>query len=134
MVGGRDATLVPIEFSSSDVGGAILTFTDRPTEVTGQISTDSSVVSATVLLFPADRSAWVGYGSSSRRFSATRVGHQRSFKVTNLPAGDYLAAAIPDRLATDWQDPEFLQSLVQDATRVRVPEAGRVSVTLRIVR
>jgi hypothetical protein len=134
MVGGRDASIVPIDITSNDVGGAVLTFTDRPSEITGQVAAESGADAATVLVFPADSAGWTGYGASSRRMANTRVGKDGSFRVPNLPAGEYLAVAIPDRMANDWQNPKFLQSLAQQAERVRVPDAGQATVSLRVIR
>ena len=82
--------------------------------------------------FPSDPTAWVGYGSSSRRFASTRVGKDGRFRLMNLPAGEYLALAIPDRLATDWQNPRFLDSVAAEATRVRVRDGERVTQLLKV--
>ena len=132
-VNGRDASLVPIDVESNDVSGVMLTFTDRPSEFAGDVSVDSGTPeTATVLVFPSDPTAWVGYGSSSRRFSSTRVGKDGKFRVMNLPAGEYFAIAIPDRLATDWQNPKFLESLTPEATRVRVRDGERVTQMLKV--
>jgi hypothetical protein len=136
MVNGRDASVVPIDFESADIGGAAITFTDRPSELSGQVSSDGNgaLDAATVLVFPAEESAWVGYGSTSRRFSSSRVDKQGNFKVTALPAGDYLAVAIPDKLASDWQNPAFLQSLVSDATRLRIRDGDKLTASLKVAR
>ena len=85
-----------------------------------------------MLVFPSDPTAWVGYGSSSRRFASTRVGKDGKFRIVNLPAGEYFAVAIPDRLATDWQNPQFLESLAPEATRVRVRDGERVTQMLKV--
>src|SRR5689334_743969 len=127
MVGGRDASVVPIDLESNDVGGVMLTFTDKPSVFSGEVTGDSALESNTVLVFPTDTSAWVGYGSSSRRFNSTRVGKDGKFRINNLPAGEYFAIAVPDRNATDWQNPRVLETLAQSATRVRVHDADTVT-------
>jgi hypothetical protein len=132
--GGRDASVTPIELDSSDLSGVTLTFTDRPSELSGQVTADGQMETATVLVFPAEQSAWVGYGTSSRRFSNARVDAQGKFKVTNLPAGDYLAVAIPDKMANDWQNPKFLESLVVEATRVRIRDGEQATASLKVAR
>jgi hypothetical protein len=134
MVNGRDASVVPIEMESADLGGATILFTDRPTEVSGQVTSDGPLEAATVLVFPAESSAWTGYGSVSRRFANTRADKQGNFKITALPAGDYLVAAIPDKMASDWQDPKFLESLVAEATRVRVRDGEKATANLKVTR
>jgi hypothetical protein len=135
MVNGRDASVVPIDIEGNDFGGVMITFTDRPSEFAGDVSVDNgSPESATVLVFPTDTSAWVGYGTASRRFSSTRVGKDGKFAIRNLPAGDYFAVAIPDRLATDWQNPKFLESLTAEAVRVRVRDGDKVTQMLKVSR
>jgi hypothetical protein len=133
MVNGRDASVVPIDIEANDVSGVMIAFTDKPSEFAGDVSVDSGAAeTATVLVFPSDPNAWVGYGSSSRRFSSTRVGKDGKFRVMNLPAGEYFAIAIQDRLATDWQNPRFLESLAPEATRVRVRDGERVTQMLKV--
>jgi hypothetical protein len=132
-VNGRDASVVPIDIESNDVSGVMITFTDKPSEFAGDVSADTGTPeTASVLVFPSDPAAWVGYGSSSRRFSNTRVGKDGKFRITNLPAGEYFAIAIPDRLATDWQNPKFLELLTPQATRVRVRDGERVTQMLKV--
>jgi hypothetical protein len=134
LANGRDASVVPVDISD-DLGGVQIVFTDRPSELSGQVTWEgSSPEGATVLVFPADSSAWVGYGSQSRRLSSARVDQQGHFKVTALPAGDYLAVAIPDKMANDWQDPKFLESLVPDATRVHVGDGEKATASLKVAR
>jgi hypothetical protein len=100
-VNGRDASVVPIDIENNDVSGVMIVFTDKPSEFAGDVSVDTgSPESLSVLVFPSDPTAWVGYGSSSRRFSSTRVGKDGKFRVMNLPAGEYFAVALPDRLAS----------------------------------
>jgi hypothetical protein len=134
MAGGRDASVVPIEFDSSDIGGVMLTFTDRPTELSGQVTGEGALERNTVLVFPADAAAWTGYGSSSRRFANVRVDKGGNFKASNLPAGEYLAVAIPDKIANDWQNPKFLESIASQATRVRIRDGEKVTESLKVIR
>ncbi|HXT70142.1 MAG TPA: carboxypeptidase-like regulatory domain-containing protein [Vicinamibacterales bacterium] len=135
MVNGRDASVVPVEIEGSDVGGVTIAFTDRPSELSGDVTVETGTPeAASVLVFPTDTSAWTGYGSTSRRFASARVGKDGKFRFANLPAGEYYAIAIPDRLATDWQNPKFLESLSVEATRVRVRDGDRVTQMLKVSR
>jgi len=130
---GRDASVVPIDLGS-DLAGVTITFTDRPTELSGQVSANGALETMTVLIFPAESSAWSGYGSSSRRFANVRADKAGNFKVNNLPAGEYFAVAIPDRIANDWQNPKFLESLTSEATRVRLRDGDKQTATLKVSR
>ncbi len=135
MVNGRDASVTPVEIESGDINGVTINFTDRPSEVSGQVQMETGQPEAvTVLVFPAEQQAWTGYGSVARRFSSVRADKEGRFRVTNLPAGNYYLAAIPDKLASNWQDPKFLEALASDATRVSVRDADKLSQSLKVIR
>ena len=131
MLGGRDVSEVALTLGSDNVDGLVLTFTDRPTAVSGTIRNAQGRpdANATVLVFHAD-GAWTDAGPSPRRLGSTRPDRSGAFTITGLPVGDYHVIAIDDRLATDWQDPAFLRKLAPLASRVTVTEDGRATVDL----
>jgi hypothetical protein len=134
MAGGVDVADRPLELDS-DASGVMLTFTDRSSDLSGQVTTGGSADGpVTVIVFPADSSAWIGYGSSSRRLRSLRADGTGSYTASNLPPGDYLVAAVPDKRAGDWQNPAFLESLAASATRVRVGAGEKVTQNLQVVR
>ena len=55
-----------------------------------------------------------------RTVKSDKVG---TFKLPALPHGDYLAIALEYVLDGDWNDPQFLESLRERATRVSLREA-----------
>ena len=133
-LGGRDVTDAPLDIDS-DVSGVALVFTDRPIELSGRVTGDASLTEgATVILFPADQSAWVGYGSSTRRLRNVRADKTGAFTIGNLPAGDYYLAAVTEKIAVDWQNPEFLASLASDATRVRLNDGQKLTQNVKVAR
>lgn len=135
IVNGRDASVTPVEIEGGDINGVTINFTDRPSELSGQVQTETGQPEAvTVLVFPAEQQAWTGYGSVARRFSSVRANKDGRFTISNLPAGNYYMAAIPDKLASNWQDPKFLEALASDATRVTVRDADKVSQSLKVIR
>ena len=124
-LGGRDVTDAPFEIDG-DLTGVMLTFTDRQTQLSGTVTSETGPPdAATVIAFPTDSSAWVGYGSASRRLRTARVDKTGNYSITNLPAGEYFVVAVPERMAADWQNPKFLEGLTADATRVRLPEGDK---------
>lgn len=133
-LGGRDVTDTPLDIDS-EVSGVALVFTDRPIELSGRVTGDASLTEgATVILFPADQSAWVGYGSSTRRLRNVRADKTGAFTIGNLPAGDYYLAAVTEKIAVDWQNPEFLASLASDATRVRLSDGQKLTQNVKVAR
>jgi Carboxypeptidase regulatory-like domain len=135
MVNGRDASIYPIDLESGDISGVVIAFTDRPSELSGDVVADGAALEAmTVLVFPSEQREWTGPGAGSRRFQSARADKAGKYRLTNLPAGEYLAVAIPDKKAADWQNPRFLETLLADATRVRVRDGDSVTQNLKVSR
>jgi hypothetical protein len=133
--GGRDVTDTPMELESGDVSGITLVFTDRPIVLSGQVQADGgSPEGASVIVFPTDQNAWVGYGSAARRLRNVRADKTGAYTVPNLPAGEYFVAAVSDKMAADWQNPEFLASLTGDAVRVRLSDGQRATQNVKVAR
>lgn len=133
-LGGRDVTDAALEIDG-DVTGVMLSFTDRETLLSGTVTSEIGPPdAASVIAFPTDSSAWVGYGSAARRIRSTRVDKTGNYSISNLPAGDYFVVAVPDRIAADWQNPKFLEGLTSDATRVRIIEGDKRSQNVKVAR
>jgi hypothetical protein len=132
-VGGRDASIMPIDLQT-DTAGVVITFTDRPSVLSGQVDTGGVDEAASVLAFPTDRTLWEGYGSAPRNLVSVRADREGKYRFENLPAGDYYVAAVPDKDAGDWQDPRVLARLAPTATRVRVNAGDKVEQQVRIIR
>jgi len=134
MAGGRDASVVAVDFESNDLTGVTLNFTDQPSELSGQVQGDGVLEGTAVIVFPADSTAWTGYGTTSRRLLQTRADKQGNFKLQALPAGDYLAVAMPDKMANDWSNPKALEAFAAAATRVHVSDNQKANVSLRVIK
>jgi len=136
MVNGRDASIYPVDIESNDLSGVMINFTDRPSDVSGQVSADTEKPEAmSVLVFPADQASWTGPGAGSpRRFLSARADKDGKYRVPNVPAGEYLAVAVLDKLIADWQRPKFLESLMPSATRFRVQDGDKVVQNLKVAR
>jgi hypothetical protein len=129
---GRDITDAPVELKSGEqMSGVEIHITNRVTDVNGLVIDDrnSPVGEATVLVFPADQDRWY---ENSRATRATRPDQQGRWQIKGMPAGDYLAIAR-DYIEVDaWQDPDFLESLRKDATKVTIAEGAAQSVSLKV--
>ncbi len=133
---GRDLADVPFDASGADLTGVILTFTDTPSELNGTVtgSDGSPDPDASVLVFPADSTAWTEWGMNSRRLRAVSVGATGSYSMRSLPAGEYHVVAVPQQMAVDWQDPATLDALARDAVQVRIEDGRTKTQALRTVR
>ena len=77
-----------------------------------------------VIVFADDQTKW---GEDSRMVRTVRSDKAGTFRLPALPPGDYLAIALEYVLDGDWNDPQFLESLRESASRVslREGESGR---------
>lgn len=109
----------------------VVTYTDRPTRLTGAVKNSRGEASATavVLAFPVDRARWTGQGTSPRHMKRVLTSDTGVYTIGHLPAGDYYVIALEPHDALDWQDPQKLAALAARATRLNVA-AGDASKTL----
>lgn len=133
MYQGRDISGGPIDVSSGDLQGIVLTFTDRPASLVGTVRGASGPdADASVILFATDPALW-NASAGPRRPRIVRVTRSGAFTFTDLPPGTYQLLAIPDEIASDWNDPRFLEAYVRDATRVDLDAGGKKTQDLRTV-
>ena len=133
-VRGQDAIDAPIEISD-DLADIVVTFTDRPTSIRGIARTAAGLADgeAVVVVFPAARERWSASGRAPFRLRSTRADATGAFTIGHLPPGDYLIAAIHDRVASGWTDPRFLEAISRQATRVRIDDGAALPQDLRRV-
>jgi hypothetical protein len=132
IVGGRDVLDDALEIGrSGDVSGAALTLTDRHSELAGtlQTPTGSAATDYFVVVLPVNREQW---RPQSRRIRSTRPASDGRFAFPDLPAGDYLLAALGDLDPADLDDRAFLEQLVGAAVKVPLAEGQRKTQDLRI--
>lgn len=133
MVDGIDAADAPIEMTT-DVGGAVLTFTDRAARIRGRVldGNGQPAAAAHVLIFPAIDSLWTDFGPA-RRLRRVITGKDGSYELQSLPAGDYLVAAVASVPRSGWRDQALLSVLAPSATRISLVEGSDLSQALRLV-
>jgi hypothetical protein len=131
MVNGVDICDTPITLANDDVDGVIITLSPQTSRVSGTVrgADGRPDENATVLVFPAN-GVWTDLGPSPRRLRAVRASARGEFGFDGLPAGDYHAIAVNDAVASNWQEPAFLQKLARLATRVTLGDGQAVSVNL----
>ena len=119
---GRDVSEVPITLRAAEVANAVITFSDRPTKLTGTVRTagGNPDPDALVIVFPVEPSGWSQFGLNPRRLRSTRPSKTGAYTLTGLPAGDYCVAAIKEDAIAQWQDPQFLDDLSRSATQVKL--------------
>jgi uncharacterized protein (DUF2141 family) len=132
VVSGQDTLDVPFEVKpNQSVINAVLTFTDRQTEVTGTLvdAKGQPAPDYTIIVYPADREYWT---PQSRRIQSSRPGTDGSFTFRNLPAGEYRVSAVLDPEPGTWYDPQFLQQLETQSMRVTLGPGEKKVQNLRV--
>jgi hypothetical protein len=134
VIDGRDMLDFPLELGAAgDVGGAVATFTDRRTELSGTLQSTANVPAPDnfVVVFSADRTHW---RPASRRVQFTRPGTDGRFILRDLPAGDYLMAAVADLEPSDLSDVPFMERLVSAAIKVTLGEGEKKTQDLTLAK
>jgi hypothetical protein len=119
-IGGVDYTHRPLDTSGGDVANVIVTLTSHTAAVAGAVrdATGHDVSSATVTLFPVDRSLWSRFGFDPPWMRAATVLNGSRYQLTSLAKGDYFIVASPVDSSRTWQNPEFLDEAARGALRI----------------
>jgi uncharacterized protein (DUF2141 family) len=128
---GEDALDAMAEIQQGKPASALVTFTDRATQLSGRMLDGSSRPAPEYFLvvFPADHRMWTW---QSRRIQQTRPAHNGNFAFDHLPPGDYLLAAVTDVERDEWFDPAFLTTLVDSAIKITVAEGEKKQQDIRV--
>jgi uncharacterized protein (DUF2141 family) len=132
VIGGQDALDFPIEIKGNQaVSGAVVTFTDRQTELTGVVTNDKNEPAPeyTLIVFPADARYWTG---PARRIQSARPATDGRYTFRNLPPGDYRLAPVFDLEPGATSDAGFLQQLEASALRVTLQPGEKKSQDMKI--
>jgi hypothetical protein len=134
VVDGRDMLDFPLELGpAGDISGIVATFTDQHTELSGTLQSAANVPAPDyfVVVFALDRAHW---RPGSRRVRFTRPSTDGRFALRDLPAGDYLIAALTDMEPSDLLDQSFIEGLISSALPVHLNDGERKTQDLRLVK
>ena len=132
MLGGRDLLDGEVEISGdTDLAGVEVTFTDRRSELSGTLQTGAGDAASDVFViaYAADRRFW---GPNARRVQAVRPGVDGKYAIKDLPAGEYLLAAVTDIDQNEWQDSAFLERLQPASIKVTIADGEKKTLDLRV--
>lgn len=136
LVNGLDVSDEPIVFGTDDqsLRDVAIVMTSRVSAIAGTVADENgrgSFSDAAVVVFATDRARWY---ANSRFIAVADASDAASFAVRALPPADYYVAAVDKRRFTDvaaeTDNPEFLESLVANATRVTLGAGQRISLAL----
>jgi hypothetical protein len=133
---GRDYTTVPFDAASAaDLSGVSVTVTNALPTLMGTLRGQDGAVpeSGLVIIFPAQMALRTNTGLWSPRMTSAPMQSNGTFRVTGLPAGDYIVAAIERSRMATWRDPEFLALVERQGTRVTLAWGQTASQDLTMV-
>jgi hypothetical protein len=127
---GQDAMDDPVEIRDGSEG-VLVTITNHATEILGTVRDARSVpaTGATVLIMPiapSGQSVW-----TPNRLRETRSSTAGVFTVKGLPPGEYLAVAIDDAVAENWQDERVVATLRTLAVRFSLQSGESKTLNLK---
>jgi protocatechuate 3,4-dioxygenase beta subunit len=124
-----------IELESDDITDLVLTFSKNLTRVSGSIVDPSAAADADadVIVFPADTTLWRNGVMTNRRERGMHATPAGTFQFTGLAPGAYYIAAVGARWSGDWRDPEFLESVIEGATRFTLGDGAEQRLVLKTI-
>jgi hypothetical protein len=129
---GKDVTNVPFDASTGqDFTDVVIALTRKTTSLSGTVRR-SSAGDSSVVVFTVDRDGWSNFGFTPPRLTSVSVSSNGSYQ-TQLPGGEYYAAAVDVRHASAWQTPAFLAKLAPLATRVTLDWGDKKTLDLTYV-
>jgi uncharacterized protein (DUF2141 family) len=132
ILSGRDLLDKDFALTASDVATPVtITLLPRASSVSGQLETTSGAAGTDVFViaFAENRALW---GSHSRRVGAVRPDASGHYTIVGLPPGDYRLAAVTDVDPNEWDDPDFLATLVPASIAIKVHDGDTAAPMLRI--
>jgi len=130
--GGRIVSDEGLDIQGEDVAGLVVTFVNTLAEINGTVTNDRGAPDQTssVVVIPADSTAWKQSVINARRLRSVRVSTTGAYAFPDLPPGAYYVAAIADDLPDNWQLPATLDAITRAATRVVIADGAKVSQAL----
>ena len=129
---GQDVTDSGLTFKGDAVSDVEVVITAQSTRVTGGVlDTDGKpAADYVVIAFAEDDDKW---GWLSRHKALARPDQQGGFLIKHLPAGRYLAVALPFLEEGEEDDPEVLERLRGVATPFTLADGEQKALTLKVV-
>lgn len=132
-VGGADAADSGFDvLPNQSVSDIVLTFTDRPAEVSGTLmdATGKPSSALSIMLFSTNKVTWTTRSRWLR--SPVRAGVDGKFRFTNLLPGEYFLAALSDFEQADIVKPDFLEQVAAAAMKIVVAEGEKKVQDIKI--
>ena len=114
-----------------NIEGLVVTFTDRPTDLSGTLTDQANRVAPSypIIVFSTDRRAWT---PGSRRIAEARPSTDGRFRLVGLPPGTYYVCAVVELDESALDDPSFLEQLIPGAVTVTLTDGVKKVQDLKL--
>jgi len=129
---GVDLLDAPLTVTSGEaITGVVVTLTGARSEIRGtlQAADGRPLADDTIVVFSADPRFWTPL---SRRTQVVRPATDGSFSVRDLPAGEYLIAALADVESGQWHEATFLAELAPYGIKVALGDGETKAQNIRV--
>lgn len=122
-----------IELGPDGTSDLVVTLSKASRRVSGTVSDAQGLpdLDANILVFPADTVLWREGIFHSRRVRLAPVSAAGAFEFIGLARGEYYVVAVNARLASEWQDPGFLERVIPGAIKISVADGDDKTAALR---
>jgi hypothetical protein len=132
VIEGTDVTDKAFDFKpGNNISGAIVTLTNRITEVTGSVrdTRGQPVADYVIVVFPEDNKLW---GALSRYVQTSRPNQNGTFTIKALPPGRYVAAVVSSLENGTQNDPAVLEQLRAGAETFSLAEGQTLNLNVEM--
>ena len=132
MFNGRDVSDLAFDLKpNEDAAGMIVTFTDRPTEISGSVVDRAGrpAPGFPIVVFSTDRAYWT---VGSRRIQQVRPSSDGKYKLSGLPAGEYYVCAVTDLDQSQLYDPSALDALAAGSFKITLADGEKKVQDLKL--
>lgn len=132
VLNGRDLLDAAIDVQpGQDLSGIEFTLTDRHNELSGTLTTAEGKAATDyfIIVCPSDPTLWT---PRSRRVKSLRPSSNGAFSVKDLPAGEYVIAALTDVAPGEWNDPQWLASVAPSGAKITIVNGEKTVQNLRV--
>jgi hypothetical protein len=133
-IDGRDVTDVPVSVRSGQrVANVVVTFTDKVNEINGSVTDaqGNAVTEYTVLAFSTNTAVW---RPQSRQIATARPDQTGTFRIRNLPSGEYYVVTVDPGEQGEWFEPAYLDQHRSGASRVALGDGDIKTQDFRVAR
>jgi len=132
---GRDVTDAPLDIGAGReaIGALQITISNKGAALSGQVrnADGAPTPDATVIVFAADQSRW---SVASRYIKVARPQADGQFTIAGLPPATYLVVARDSIADGQWEDPGFLNTLMESAQSFEGRAGETATLTLSLPR